>query len=73
MYTAVELTVACAPVTQPARVRSPAGTRFLGEVFRGFSSPVRQMSGSLRLLWFSKYHLAIVTNLIIGYQPCYNE
>ena len=28
--------------------RSPVGTSFLGEVFRGFSSPVRQMSGSFR-------------------------
>ena len=35
-------------VTQRARVRSPVGTSFLGEVFRGFSSPVRQMSGSLK-------------------------
>ena len=26
----------------------PVGTSFLGEVFRGFSSPVRQMSGSFR-------------------------
>ena len=44
--TAVEQAVACAPVTQRARVRSPVGTSFLGEVFQGFSSPVRQMSGS---------------------------
>ena len=29
-----------------ARVRSPVGTSFLGDVFSGFSSPVRQMSGS---------------------------
>ena len=27
---------------------SPVGTSFLGEVFRGFSSPVRQISGSFR-------------------------
>ena len=40
--------VTCAPVTQRARVRSPVGTSFLGEVFSGFSSPVRQMSGSFR-------------------------
>ena len=38
----------CAPVTQRARVRSPIGTCFLGEVFRGLSSPVRQMSGIFR-------------------------
>ena len=46
--TAVGLVVACAPVMQRARVRSPVGTSFLGEVFSGFSSPVRQMSGSFR-------------------------
>ena len=45
---AVAQVVGCAPVTQRARVRSPVGTSFLGEVFRGFSSPVRQMSGSFR-------------------------
>ena len=28
--------VACAPVTQRARVRSPAATTFLGEIFSGF-------------------------------------
>ena len=39
---------ACAPVMQWAWVRSPVGTSFLGEVFRGFSSPVRRMSGSFR-------------------------
>ena len=44
----MEQVVACALVTQRARVRSPVGTSFLGEVFRGFSSPVRQMSGSFR-------------------------
>ena len=42
--TAVGQVVAWAPVTQRARVRSPVGTSFLGEVFLGFSSPVRQMS-----------------------------
>ena len=34
--TAVGQAVACAPVTQRARVRSPVGTGFLGEVFLGF-------------------------------------
>ena len=38
--------VACALVTQRTRARSPVGTSFLGEVFRGFSSSVRQMSGN---------------------------
>ena len=32
---AVEQVVACALVMQRARVRSPVGTRFLGEVFFG--------------------------------------
>ena len=36
MSTAVEQVVACALVTQRARVRSPVGTSFLGEVFLGF-------------------------------------
>ena len=35
-YLAVVQAVACAPVTQRARVRSPVGTSFLGEVFSGF-------------------------------------
>ena len=34
--TAVKQVVACALVTQRARVRSPVGTSFLGEVFSGF-------------------------------------
>ena len=46
--TAVEQVVACALVTQRARVRSPVGTGFLGAVFRGFSSPVRQLPGNFR-------------------------
>ena len=46
LYTAVEQAVACASVTQRARVRSSIGTSFLGEISRVFSSPVRQMSGS---------------------------
>ena len=36
LSTAVEKVVACALVTQRARVRSPVGTSFLGEVFFGF-------------------------------------
>ena len=46
--TAVGQAVVCARVTQRARVRSPVGTSFLGEVFSGFSSPVRRISGSFR-------------------------
>ena len=48
MSTVVGEAVACTHVTQRARVRFPVGTSFLGEVCRGFSSPVRQMSGSFR-------------------------
>ena len=48
MSTVVEQVVACALVAQRARVQSPVGTGFLGEVFSGFSSPVRQMSGNFR-------------------------
>ena len=46
--TAVEQVVACALVTQRARVRSPVGTSFRVRFFWGFSSPVRWMSGSFR-------------------------
>ena len=49
--TAAGQAVTCAPVMQWARVRSPVGTSFLGEVFSAFSSPIRQMSGSFRPLW----------------------
>ena len=65
-FTAVEQAVACTPVTQWARVRSPVGTSFLGEVFSGFSSPVRQMSGSFRSPWFPEHHLAIIIIIIIS-------
>ena len=61
--------VARAPVTQRACVRSPVGRNFLGEAFfRGFSSPVRQMSGSFRptrspnIIWPS-----LSSSLIIHY------
>ena len=48
MCTAVEQAIAWSLVRQRARVRSPVGTSFLGEIFRVFFSPVRRMSGSLR-------------------------
>ena len=48
LSTAVGQAVTCAPVSQRARVRSPVGISFLGEVFLVFFSPVRQMSGSFR-------------------------
>ena len=74
--TAVEHVVACALVTQRARVRSPVGTGFLGEVFRGFSSPARQMSGNFRppmspnIIWpsSSSFHIRLVgmTECVLG-------
>ena len=68
MSTAVEQEVACALVTQRARVRSPVGTGFLGEVFSGVFSPVRQMSGNFRpprspnIIWpsSSSFHIRLV-------------
>ena len=66
----MEQVVACALVTQWARVRFPVGTGFLGEFFffRSFSSPVRQMSGSFRPPKVPDYHLAVV--IIIPYSLC---
>ena len=49
-----------APVTQRVRVRSPIGTVSWVRFFRGFSSPVRQMSGSFSPPKFPEYHLAII-------------
>ena len=49
-----------------AWVRSPVGTSFLGEVFSGFSSPVRQISGSFRpprtpnIIWLSLSSSSII-------------
>ena len=48
LSTAVGQVITCVPVMQRAWVRSPVGTSFLGQVFWGFSPPVRQMSGSFR-------------------------
>ena len=45
--TAVEQVVACALVMQRARVRSPAGISFLGEVFSGFSLTCKTNIGKL--------------------------
>ena len=60
--TAVGQAVACAPVTQQARVRSPVGTSFLGEVFF-FSEFFLTCKTSVRKLQATKvpeYHLAII-------------
>ena len=64
--------VSCAPVTQRARVRSTVGTGFLGDFFfRGFSSPVRHMSGNFRLTKVPEYHLAAI--IIISYSPYWTD
>ena len=66
--TTVEQAVACMPVTQLARVRSPVGTSFLGEVFSGFFLPcktnVRKLSAprSSNIIW-----LSLLSSLIIHY------
>ena len=73
----MEQVVACALVTQRARVRSPVGTGFLSEVFfRGFSSPVRQISGNFRpprspnIIWpsYSSFHIRLdgMTGCVLG-------
>ena len=73
--TAVEQVVTCALVTQRAWVQSPIGTGFLGEVFSGFSSPVRQMSGNFRpprspnIIWLSssfRIRLVGMTECVLG-------
>ena len=56
LYTTVGQEVACMPIMQRAWVRSPVGTSFLG----GFSSPLREMSGSFRPPKVPEYNLAII-------------
>ena len=58
LYTAAGQAVACAPVTQRARVRSPVGICFLGEVFIGvfphLQDKCREALGpprSLNVIW----------------------
>ena len=48
LSTAVGQAVACMPVMQQARIRSPVGTSFLGEVFSGVFLTCKTMSGSFR-------------------------
>ena len=47
LSSAVGQAVACAPVTQLARVRSPVGASFLGEVFSGFFLTCKTKVGKL--------------------------
>ena len=58
--TAVGQSVACAPVTQRARVRSPVGTSCLGEVFSGFFLTCKTIVGKLQAPKVPEYHLAII-------------
>ena len=58
--TAVEQVVACALVTQRARVRFPVGTSFLGEVFSGFFLTCKTNVGKLSAPKVPEYHLTII-------------
>ena len=61
MYTAVEQVVACAQVTHRARVRSPVGTSFLGNVFFfGFFLTCKTNVRKLQAHKVPEYHLAIL-------------
>ena len=59
-FTAVGQVVACALVTQRARVRSPVGTGFLGEVFAGFFLTCKTNVGEALCPKVPEYHLAII-------------
>ena len=67
MSTTVEQVVACALVTQRARVRSPVGTGYLGEVFSGFFLTYKANLRKLQASKVPEYHLALV--IIIPYSP----
>ena len=50
LSTAVEQAVACGPVTQRVRVRSPAGTSFMGEVPEYHLAVISILSKSIHLV-----------------------
>ena len=58
--TAVGQVVACALVTQRARVRCPVGTSFMVEVFSGFFFTCKTNVGKLQAPKVPEYHLAII-------------
>ena len=62
---AVAQVVACVPVTQLAGLDPRSVKVSWVRFFRGFSSPVRQMSGNFRPIWFPEYHLAIIIIIFI--------
>ena len=67
-FTAVEQTVSGTPVTQRARVRSPAGTSFLGEVFSEFFLTCKANVRKLQIHKVPEYNLAVI--IILSYTPC---
>ena len=70
--TAVEQAVACASVTQWARVRSPVGTSYLGEVFSGFSSIIKA-NGGLDFHYHDPFHHYSSSPYIIYYMNLMNN
>ena len=68
MSTAVEQVIACALVGQRARVRSPVGTNFLGEVFSGFFLSCKINVRNLYAHKVPEYHLAVI--IILSYSAC---
>ena len=58
--TSVEQAVACAPFTQQARVRSPIGTSFVGEVFSVFNLTCKTNVKKLQAHNFPEYHLTVI-------------
>ena len=67
----MEQVIACTLVTQRARVRSPVGTGFLGEVFSGFFLTCKTNVRKLQAPKVPEYHLAVV--IIILYSPCWDD
>ena len=67
----MEQVVAYALVMQRARVRSPVGIGFLGEVFLGFFLICKTNVRKLYAPKVPEYHLAVV--IIIPYSPCWDD
>ena len=57
--------------TQRARVRSPIGTGFLGEVFSGFFLSCKTNVRKLQAPKVPEFHSAVV--IIIPYSPCWDD
>ena len=65
MSTAVEQAVACTPVTQRVRVRSPFGTSFLGEVLSEFFLACMTNARKIYTHKVPEYHLAVKSSFHI--------